>query len=720
MMTLNTPQAVPLCSGFGQHHTDNPNSPAQKPYKTITYDGIVKMVGKPPKKDKKNAQWFIPSDALTREAQKQREQGRFYAVWCDFDQHTLQESIQTVLATLCCSHIIYSTSSATPEYQKWRVIIPLAAPSTANQFEQVAAIINDKFEAAGIVPDRASERCNQICYLPNQGEFYRFHIETAYPPLDWQHALADELAEKQRQAEQEQTAKNEQRERSRQKAITRMETDSLSPIDAYNGAYPVEQSLEFYGYKRVGKRYLSPNSESGQAGVTIENGKWFSSHGSDSGIGKPCTNGGTMGDAFDLFTYYEHNGDRNAATKAAGNLFTVGGATITKHNQREYAKQTSQAKESMKAQQNATVISLPGGGVKTENHQEQAFKLISCVDLMSRTYKPDWLIKGFIERGNLGLIFGNSASGKSLLVMDMCFCIATGLEFKGLATKQGTVVYICGEGFGGLQKRLLALSQHYGIEKPDNFYLSEQPAAFMDMASADNVRQAIQAIGNVSLIVIDTFHRNMGQGDENSAKDIATFLSNVDTFLKPTGAAVLIIHHSGHDQKERSRGSSSIRAAMDVEFLVSKEDSQVTVKNTKMKDFDPPKQLNLKMVSVDIGLFDEDGERINSVVLEPTDCVIEKSGVKPLSQTEKNVLGALLQSLNEHGIVPPQNIIARFPDTPKNCPKKVVHIDDFRPLAYPFLNVAENSKRQTLKRIIETFEKLNKSMFYNGYLWIIN
>ena len=28
-----------------------------------------------------------------------------------------------------------------------------------------------------------------------------------------------------------------------------------------------------------------------------------------------------MGDAFDLFTYYEHRGDRNAAIRAAGEMF---------------------------------------------------------------------------------------------------------------------------------------------------------------------------------------------------------------------------------------------------------------------------------------------------------------------------------------------------------------------------------------------------------------
>jgi RecA-family ATPase len=178
---------------------------------------------------------------------------------------------------------------------------------------------------------------------------------------------------------------------------------------------------------------------------------------------------------------------------------------------------------------------------------------------MAKEFKSNWLIRGIIERGNLGLFFGNSAGGKSLLVQDMCFCIAAGLYFKGIETQQGKVVYICGEGFSGLQKRFKSLELHYGQTVTDLHY-SECPAAFMDTHSAIAVSQAVDAIGDVCLIVVDTLHRNLGAGDENSAQDIGIFLNNIDTYLRPKDAAVLIIHHSGHDAKERSRSSSSIRA----------------------------------------------------------------------------------------------------------------------------------------------------------------
>jgi hypothetical protein len=294
----------------------------------------MQMVEHPPSMAKELAQWTIFSTVLTREAKKQREHGLFYAIWCDFDNHTELTAIKSILAKLNVFYIVYSSRSSKLDHQKWRVIIPLASPASATEWQQIAEIINDKFEQAGIVPDRASERINQICYLPNKGDFYQFHIERNLEPLDWKTALADELREKQHQAEQRQAVLNENSERSRQKAIVRMQSGETSPVNAFNAEYSKEQSFELYGYKRVGHKFLSPNSESGNPGVTIKGDKWFSKHGSDSAIGQPRKGGGTWGDSFDLFVHYEHGGDYNAATKAAGDMFTVKGKTISKINQR--------------------------------------------------------------------------------------------------------------------------------------------------------------------------------------------------------------------------------------------------------------------------------------------------------------------------------------------------------------------------------------------------
>jgi hypothetical protein len=292
------------------------------------------------------------------------------------------------------------------------------------------------------------------------------------------------------------------------------------------------------------------------------------------------------------------------------------------------------------------------------------------------------------------------------------------------------VLYICGEGFSGLQKRFMALYQHYGV-MPENLHLSEQPAAFMDLSSAAAVMDKINQIGNVSLIVIDTFHRNMGGGSEDSAADISQFLGNIDTFLKPTGAAVAIIHHSGHGEKGRSRGSSSIKAAMDVEYQVVKDQltNVVTVTNTKMKDWQapPPACFNMNVVNLlddyNQPISDEDGELLTSVILEPTDYTPSKG--RGLNGRQKDVLEELHKAIEQHGITPTDDIKALYPDSPYNCPAKIVHLSKWRELAYKVIVISEdsedvdNAKKRAFKYSLDKLNSSGKIKFYDGYVWII-
>lgn len=92
-----------------------------------------------------------------------------------------------------------------------------------------------------------------------------------------------------------------------------------SVIDAYCAANPLQSELARYGYKQVGKRWLSPHSSTGLPGVIeFPDGQscWIH-HASDplcsEDSGKPVN-------SFDLFCYYDHNGDTSKAVKLAADL----------------------------------------------------------------------------------------------------------------------------------------------------------------------------------------------------------------------------------------------------------------------------------------------------------------------------------------------------------------------------------------------------------------
>jgi len=324
---------------------------------------------------------------------------------------------------------------------------------------------------------------------------------------------------------------------------------------------------------------------------------------------------------------------------------------------------------------------------------------ISLADMMQREYVANWLVEGLIEQSDLGLIFGTSGSGKSFFVLDLAYCIAAGIPYHGRATRKTGVLYVCGEGHSGLQKRLRAIHIEKGCAELLHIHITTVPAAFIEESSAIAIQNTIKAIGNIGVVFVDTFHRNLGKGDENSARDIAMFLQNIDLYLRSIGVAVIPVHHSGNDSTTgRPRGSSSIRAAMDVEFEVIKSaDEIVTMTNTKMKNFEPPMPMAFKFTPI-----------AESVVLELTEFVA-KPKVKPLSNNALIALRCLDKVIEQYGITPPQIIIDLFKDSPQNIPTKVVTIEQWRMLAYQSITVdSEPEKKQNALRL--AFYRVRKDL----------
>ena len=92
------------------------------------------------------------------------------------------------------------------------------------------------------------------------------------------------------------------------------DTAQPSVIDAYDQAHDIEAALARYGYRQQGRRWLSPHSSTGLAGVVVFDGKAWIHHASD----PLCSDeSGQLVGAFDLFRYYEHQGDIGKAVKAA-------------------------------------------------------------------------------------------------------------------------------------------------------------------------------------------------------------------------------------------------------------------------------------------------------------------------------------------------------------------------------------------------------------------
>ena len=243
-------------------------------------------------------------------------------------------------------------------------------------------------------------------------------------------------------------------------------------------------------------------------------------------------------------------------------------------------------------------------------------RFVDVGELCSLPPTENWLIEGYLTLDSLSVLFGDPGCGKSFLAIDIAGHVACGLPWRGCSVKPGKVLYIAGEGSNGLSKRFRAWFERHG-ETPRNIQICTTPIALTDPAGIAALVAEIQAMPEApALIVIDTVNRNFGPGDENATADMTRAVAGLDAIRNATGAALLGLHHSGHGDKSRGRGSSVLRASVDVEFAVEKFDRTVQVRCTKAKDFDHPAPLAWTLEKQPLPWADEDGTPMDSAVLE--------------------------------------------------------------------------------------------------------
>jgi RecA-family ATPase len=166
----------------------------------------------------------------------------------------------------------------------------------------------------------------------------------------------------------------------------------------------------------------------------------------------------------------------------------------------------------------------------------------------------------------------------------------------------------------------------HGISAKDckgNFFVSKRAMQVLsdnklNAASAEVFAKAVGEIGiEPALVVIDTVGRSFGQGDENSAVDVNTFVEELDkAFRHKFGCNVLLIHHHGKNKSE-ARGSSAFLGAMDSQFDLNRlDDGQIELSCCKAKDGAQPEPIYFELKEVQLEILDEmTGKNETSVTL---------------------------------------------------------------------------------------------------------
>lgn len=228
----------------------------------------------------------------------------------------------------------------------------------------------------------------------------------------------------------------------------------------------------------------------------------------------------------------------------------------------------------------------------------------------------NWLIKGFLPRTGICGVYGDSFTGKSFVALDIAFAVATGTDYCGhLVKAPGDVLYVAGEDDGGISMRSHAYRQHHDINDSAPLYMLPSPE---DMSNPKNVEAFVDEIVDCGLsprlIILDTLATCFGGGDENSTGDMNKFFDGLRMLRDRLDCCVMFVHHTGHKDKDRARGSSVLYAALDAEYIIKKQPKTefISVKCTKLKNNSTGKLFDelFHIESVELG-FDEDGDPVS-------------------------------------------------------------------------------------------------------------
>lgn len=431
-------------------------------------------------------------------------------------------------------------------------------------------------------------------------------------------------------------------------------------IGPFNQSHAVDAILEAHGYRPKGKsRWLAPDSSTGLAGVVkLPDGHVYSHHGAD-----PLADGHKH-DAFDVFRILAHGGDTSAAVKEAAESLGIKHET-RRNNVHLFAAPAVAPVDITGEDQTAPApaIDLP---------EQPKYRFLPASELLAEPVPVSWLIKDALEANTFGVMFGESASCKSFLALDMACCIATGTEWRGLRVKKGTVIYMAGEGHFGIRRRLLAwqIARQVALKDAPLFVSNSTahlPSQVADVAAAmDSVTQKIGK--KPALIIVDTLARHI-DGDENSTRDISDFIATLDDLRRAyDGPAVIAVHHVGHGEKTRARGAVALKCATDFEYRVERADKLVSLIATKAKDHELPEPLNFELRSVELPWLDEDGQALWSAVLDSTDKIpVAEPDDSALGKNQKKALEVLERLHQEH--------VERLPAHPENAR---VSLEDWR------------------------------------------
>jgi hypothetical protein len=254
-------------------------------------------------------------------------------------------------------------------------------------------------------------------------------------------------------------------------------------------------------------------------------------------------------------------------------------------------------------------------------------------------------VRGVIPARGIVVVFGPPKCGKTFSVCDLTMHAAYGLDWHGYSIRRPMrVVYLAGEGVDGLRIRLKAWQEHHdSTAEAPNFWVL--PLA---LSLPGRVRELAESLRPLQpdIVVADTLNTFFGGGDENSTQDMTKWCDSVRHLRDVLGCSVVIVHHTGHRDSTRERGSIVLRSTADVMIQVAKDKSdgdRVGFQVISARDIEPmDTPISLHLVRHETEWKDEDGNPLVSCIVQAGDRPVTLAGSrqKGLGKAQSQILRA--------------------------------------------------------------------------------
>lgn len=238
----------------------------------------------------------------------------------------------------------------------------------------------------------------------------------------------------------------------------------------------------------------------------------------------------------------------------------------------------------------------------------------------------EYIVKGLLLSSQVSLLVGPPNIGKSSVVACLAASVSMGHAIGETRVKRAVVLYVAAEDPYGIAERTHGFFQT-GPTDLAHFYIHIKPVNLSDDAEMKKFRVKVRnwrlQFGTERLLIIfDTLNLCIGDGDENSARDMSRVIGNAQQLAHATSAHVMIVHHTSAGDAGRPRGSTAMHGNVDTLLILRRaEDEQgeslVVLTQEKQRSVQKGKPLVFTMGGYELG-EDEDGETVTVPIAHPS------------------------------------------------------------------------------------------------------